>query len=389
MSKKINLSSATIMQVLPSLVTGGVERGTVDVAKAIINDGGRSIVVSSGGPMTNELVRSGAEHFQMNVASKNPINIWKNIGRLVKIIQQNKVDIIHLRSRAPAWSGWFAAKKTNTSFVTTFHGTYSGHKNPIKRRYNKIMANGVRVIAISDFIAGHIRQSYGVKSSAIRIIPRGFDPKNFNAQNISHERKIKLARQWRLPDDKLIVMLPGRLTRWKGQINFIRAIKKLDISQIHVLIVGSDQGRIKYKNELEMEIKKLKLENTINIIGHCDDMPAAYMLTDVVVSASTEPEAFGRVAVEGQAMGRMVVATDHGGSKETIVNGRTGWLVQPNDINSIADAIRVALTISPHERSIIAQNAIKHVHEKYTNELMCLRTLETYNELLTKNVISS
>ena len=389
MIKNISLSSATIMQVLPSLVTGGVERGTVDVAKAITNDGGRSIVVSSGGPMTHELVRSGIEHFQMNVDSKNPINIWKNIGKLVKIIQQNKVDIIHLRSRAPAWSGWFAAKKTNTPFVTTFHGTYSGYNNPIKRRYNKIMANGVRVIAISDFIAGHIRQSYGVKNSSIRIIPRGFDPKNFNAQNISHERKIKLAKQWRLPDDKLVVMLPGRLTRWKGQINFIRAINKLDKSQIHVLIVGSDQGRIKYKNELEMEIKKLKLENTINIIGHCDDMPAAYMLTDVVVSASTEPEAFGRVSVEGQAMGRMVVATDHGGSRETIVNGRTGWLVQPNDTNSLADAIRVALTISPQERSVIANNAIEHVHLRYTNELMCLRTLETYNELLTKNVPSS
>ena len=389
MRQKIDSSSATIMQVLPNLVAGGVERGTVDVAKAIINGGGRSIVVSSGGPMTNELVRSGSKHIKMNVASKNPINIWKNIDRLAKIIKQNKVDIIHLRSRAPAWSGWVAAKKTNTPFVTTFHGTYSGYNNLIKRRYNKIMTQGVRVIAISHFIAGHIRQRYGVNNSAIRIIPRGFDSENFSIQNISHERKIKLAKQWRLPDDKLIVMLPGRLTRWKGQINFIRAINKLDLSQIHVLIVGSDQGRVKYKNELEMEIKKLKLENTVNIIGHCDDMPAAYMLTDVVVSASTEPEAFGRVAVEGQAMGRMVVATDHGGSKETILHGRTGWLVEPNNPNSLADAIKICLNMAPQERSVISRNAITHVNSKYTNKLMCLRTLETYNELLTKNVILS
>lgn len=372
----------TVMQVLPELLTGGVERGTIDIAAAIVEGGGRSIVVSAGGPMTHELKRVGAEHFELPVASKNPFVMRQNIRRLVELAKREKVDIIHARSRAPAWSAWYASRRTGTHFVTTFHGTY-GHSNWFKRRYNAVMTKGERVIAISDFIAGHIRKVYSVPSSNIRVIPRGIDLDKFDSNNVSQERVIKLASEWRLPDDKPIILLPGRLTRWKGQSVFIKAIKELGRSDIQCLMVGSDQGREDYRRELEHEIKHHKMEDIIHVVDHCDDMPAAYMLTDVVVSASTDPEAFGRVVVEGQALGRPVIGTNHGGSKETIVDGETGWLSEPNDPKSMAEAIAKILNLTEKQRIKVSEKAISHIRENYSKEAMCAKTLVVYNELIT------
>jgi glycosyltransferase involved in cell wall biosynthesis len=245
------------------------------------------------------------------------------------------------------------------------------------------MTKGERVIAISDFIAGHIRKVYGVPSSNIRVIPRGIDLNKFDASKVSQERVIKLASEWRLPDGKPIILLPGRLTRWKGQSVFIKAIKELGRSDIQCLIVGSDQGREEYRRELEHEIKHHKMEDIIHVVDHCDDMPAAYMLTDVVVSASTDPEAFGRVVVEGQALGRPVIGTNHGGSKETIVDGETGWLSEPNDPKSMAEAIAKILNLTEKQRIKVSEKAISHIRENYSKEAMCAKTLDVYNELIT------
>ncbi len=378
----------TVMQVLPELVTGGVERGTVDVANAIVEGGGRSIVVSAGGPMTHELQRLGVEHFEMPVASKNPFVMRQNIQRLVVLAMREQVDIIHARSRAPAWSAYYAARRTKKHFITTFHGTYN-HSNWFKRRYNAVMTKGERVIAISDFIAGHIRKIYGVPSANIRVIPRGIDLEKFDIAKVSQERRIKLANEWRLPDDMSIIMLPGRLTRWKGQTIFIEAIKKLERPDIQCLMVGSAQGREDYRQELEQEIERHGMESIIHVVDHCDDMPAALLLTDVVVSASTEPEAFGRVVVEGQALGRPVIGTNHGGSKETIIDGETGWLAEPNDPASLAAAIGKILDLSEEQRVKVSENAIRHIHDNYSKEIMCARTLDVYNELIAGDANSS
>ena len=378
----------TVMQVLPELVTGGVEQGTVDIAAAIIEGGGSSIVVSAGGPMVQELKRSGVEHYLLPVNSKNPLTMRRNVNHLSKIAQDRQVDIIHARSRAPAWSAWRAALETKKHFVTTFHGTY-GHSNWFKRRYNEVMTKGDRIIAISNFIAGHILKVYGVPPSTIRVIPRGIDINKFNPNNVSQERRIKLASEWRLPDDKPIIILPGRLTRWKGHSVLIEAIKKLGRKDIQCLIVGSDQDRENYRRELERQIENFGMQDIMHVVGHCNDMPAAYMLTDIVISASTDPEAFGRIMVEGQALGRLVIGSNHGGSTETVINGQTGWLVEPNDPDRLADKLNFALNLTEAQRDNITKTAIWHIQKNYSKQLMCNKTLEVYNELILGKTVQS
>ncbi len=234
---------ATVLQVLPALgASGGVERGTVEIAGAVVEAGGRALVASAGGPMTHDLKRVGAEHVPLPVDSKNIFTMRANVGRLANLIRTEKVDIVHARSRAPAWSAFFAAKQTGTHFITTFHGTYSAG-NWLKRRYNSIMTRGERVIALSGFIAGHVRRVYGVPPSRIRVIHRGVDLARFDPAEVGAERVVTLAAEWRLPDGVPVVMLPGRLTRWKGQAVFIRAIAELGRRDIRCILVGSDQGR--------------------------------------------------------------------------------------------------------------------------------------------------
>ncbi|MDP6642460.1 MAG: glycosyltransferase family 4 protein [Rhodospirillales bacterium] len=373
----------TVLQVLPALVTGGVERGTVDIAEAIVQAGGRALVVSEGGPMVGELNRAGAEHFVLPLATKNPFAIYKNIAHLSELITREQVDIVHARSRAPAWSAWHAAKRTGRAFITTFHGTY-GHTSAAKRWYNSIMTRGERVIAISDFIGGHVHQVYGVSAARIRVVHRGIDMIRFDAANINSERVIHLAEVWRLPDGQPVVMLPGRLTRWKGQSVFIEAVKRLNRPGVQFLMVGSDQGRYDYRRELEQHIEAEGMTGMIHVIDHCDDMPAAYMLTDVVVSASTEPEAFGRVVAEAQALGRPVIATDHGGARETVIDGETGWLTKPGDADSLARAMALALDQSDEDRQAFAERSVAHIRKNFSKDRMCAETLEVYEEVLSE-----
>ena len=373
---------ATVLQVLPALdAGGGVERGTVEIAAAIVEAGGRALVASAGGAMVHELSRVGAEHYTLPLASKNPAVIHANVMHLAGLITDQGADIVHARSRAPAWSAYFAARRTGTHFVTTFHGTY-GSGNRVKRRYNSVMTRGKRVIAISHFIAGHVRRVYGVPVSAIRVIHRGVDLDRFDPQMVGAERVVALAGKWRLPDGMPVVMLPGRLTRWKGQEVFIRAIAALSRRDIRCLLVGSDQGRSAYRRELEDLIHDWDLDEVVRIVDHCDDMPAAYMLTDLVVSASTDPEAFGRVMPEAQALGRPVIATDHGGARETVMVGETGWLTPPGDAGALSEAIGRVLALTDPARKILAAKAIDNVRRNFTRHDMCASTLDVYNEVL-------
>ena len=373
---------ATVLQVLPAMgAAGGVERGTVEVAGAIVQAGGRAIVASAGGPLVHDLARVGAEHIELPLDSKNPVTLWRNVERLATVIQANKVDIVHARSRAPAWSAWAAAKRTRRHFITTFHGTY-GAGNHFKRVYNSVMTRGERVIAISQFIASHVRQLYGVPANKIRVIHRGVDLEKFDPARVTAQRVVNLATDWMLPDGVPVVMLPGRLTRWKGQTVVIEALAKLNRKDVRCLLVGGDQGRTDYRAELERLIEARGLNQIVRLVDHCDDMAAAYMLTDVVISASTDPEAFGRVIAEAQALGRPVIATDHGGAKETIIAGETGWLVPPGDPDALAAAIDKVLQLDSAQRAALAGKAIANVRDNFSKAQMCAKTLEVYDEVL-------
>ena len=373
-----------VLQVVPALGTGGVERGTTDIASALVKAGFRAYVASRGGRLVHDLERVGATHVTLPVHSKNPFVMLRNIDRLGALIVRHDIAIVHARSRAPAWSAYIAARRHGRAFVTTFHGTYDT-SNSLKTWYNSVMIRGTRVIAISRFIAQHIRTTYEINAARIATVPRGVSIDLFDPAAVSAERMAQLAVAWRLSDDVPMVLMPGRLTRWKGQAVLIEAIARLGRQAVRCVIVGDDQGRTRYRHELENLVRRLGLEETVRIMEHCHDMPAAYMLADVVVSASTDPEAFGRVAAEAQAMGRPVVATNHGAARETVVPGTTGWLVPPGNVAALAEGLDYALGLGEAERQDIAAAARRHIAENYTVEKMCETTLDLYRDLLPRS----
>jgi glycosyltransferase involved in cell wall biosynthesis len=369
-----------VLQVLPALDAGGAERTAVDVAAALVRQGWRAVVASRGGRMQRELERAGAIHETLPVDSKNPLTMRGNIERIGEVIDRHGIRLVHARSRAPAWSARIAARRRGVPFVTTFHGTYND--NWLKHGYNAIMVKGDRVIANSEFIAAHVRGNYGVPDGRLVTIPRGIDTDRFDPARVKHERMIQLARAWRLPDSHHVVLLPGRLTRWKGQAVLIEAMAQLARRDVVAVMVGDDQGRTGYRRELERLITRLGLAGSTRLVGDCNDMQSAYALADVVVSASTDPEAFGRVAAEAQAMGRPVIASDHGGARETVRGGETGWLVPPGNAPQLAAAIELALSMTPEERAAVAAAARAHIAEHFDVRLMCERTLAVYAELI-------
>lgn len=372
--------SLHVLQILPSLDSGGVERGTVDVAAAIVKAGGKATVISSGGPLVRELERAGARHVTMAVDSKNPLKMFRNVAPLERLIRETRVDIVHARSRAPAWSARDAARRAGVPFVTTFHGTYN-FKGWAKKKYNSIMTKGERIIAISDFIAEHVRAHYAVPAERIEVIHRGIDLDVFSQRAVPPPRILALADRWRLPDGVPVIMLPGRLTRWKGQLLFLDALAQIADVELVGVVVGGDQGRSGYREEVEKRAEALGLASRVRMVGDTKDMAAAFMLADVVVSASTDPEAFGRTVVEAQAMGRPVIAPNHGASPETVQSGVTGWLVPPNDANALAAAIRAALALTPQLRQRMAEQAEFHARTKFSKARMCARTLDFYRRV--------
>jgi len=370
---------SAVLQVLPRLVTGGVERGTVEITQALTNAGWKAVVASAGGPMVREIERAGGVHVTLPLASKNPLVIHANIGRLAQVIRDHNIDIVHARSRAPAWSARAAAKRTGVHFVTTFHNAY-GAENAVKRLYNSVMARGELVIAISGFVADHITAVYGVPRERIRVIHRGVDIKRFDPEKVRAERIIKLMEEWRLPDGMPVVMLPGRLSRWKGHLVLIEAMVHLNRPAVQCLLVGS--GSAGYRKAISDAISRARAPGNFRILDNCNDMAAAYKLADVVISPATEPEGFGRVIVEAQAMGRPVIATGHGGAIETVIDKETGWLVPPGDAEALAKAIGRALDLSPEERRAMAARAIEHIRKDFTSDTMAARTIAVYEELL-------
>jgi glycosyltransferase involved in cell wall biosynthesis len=371
-----------VMQILPELGPGGAEQGCIDVAADLVASGAQALIVSNGGARVHELSRFGAEHIQMPVHSKNPLVMWQNAQKLRRLIERYRVDIVHARSRAPAWSAYWACRNLkHTHFMTTCHAPYN-IENEWKRFYNSSIIRGERVIAISHYVAEYLRDNYRVDTGKIRIIPRGIPLERFHPTTVTPERLITLSKQWRIPDGANIIMLPGRLTRWKGHHVLIEAIHKMHRKDLFCVIIGADQGRTEYRRELETTIQEKGLGGQVRIVDHCNDMPAAYMLATVVVSASTDPEGFGRVPVEAQAMGRPVIATDHGGAQETILRGQTGWLVPPNDPDALLKAIEDALSLTANQRVMLATRAMAHVADNFTREQMTGHTLDVYAELL-------
>ena len=370
-----------ILQILPRFESGGVERGTLEIATAIAEAGWTSLVASAGGQLEHQLARVGAQHYRLPLERKNAVVIYRNIGRLSKVIAEAGVDIVHARSRAPAWSGYFAARRTGRHFMTTYHGTYFGG-GALKRLYNSVMVRGERVIIASRFIHNHVVDRYEAPAERLRLIPRGVDIRRFDPEKINQERIATLAATWRLPDGVPVVMLPGRLTSWKGQDVMIEAVAKLGRRDLCCVLVGEQEHHGGVRTRLEQKIERLGISGIVRIVGVCADMPAAYMLADVVVSASTKPESFGRTILEAQAMGRPVIATDHGGASETIKSGDIGWLVSPGSADEMARALDGALSLGLDERTRLAARSSDHVRTHFTVEAMCMRTLEVYRELL-------
>ena len=359
-----------MLQVLPALEAGGVERGTLEIASALRDAGARPLVVSAGGRMAAKL---GANHICLPVDTKNPLGLWRNVIRLEALITREKVDLVHARSRAPAWSSRVAARRAGIPFVTTFHGTY-GARSAAKRAYNRIMLRGDRIIAVSEFIAAHMRETYDCPPARIRVVHRGIDPAVFNPAVISPHEKTELRTSWGIPAGASVVLLPGRLTRWKGHAILIEALRRLDDASVVAVFAGGTE-RQGYRRELQELADGLP----VRFIGHADNMTAIYAASDIAVSASIDPEAFGRVITEAGAMGLPVVASSLGAAREILLDGETGWLVPPGDAASLAGGIRLALAATS---PAFAARARAHVLAHFTLARMCAGTLAVYEELL-------
>ena len=379
----LDIKNYSVLQVLPHLNSGGLVSGAIEVSEALQKSGMRSFVASEGGRREREIIRTGGKVFNFSLGSKNPLIIFLNIYKLSRIIKKYKINIIHARSRAPAWSAYFAAKKMGIPFVATFHGTYSIQNN-LKKKYNSIMVKADKVIAISSFINKHILSNYKVDQEKIVTVHRGINIEKYDYLKVSNERLIAFSKKFNIPEDSFVILLPGRITRWKGHILLIEAISKLKRSDIICLFVGDLQGRNKYFAELNKTIDKFKLKNNFRIIANQSDMSVIYKLSDVVVSASLEPEAFGRVVAEAQAMGRPTVAVNHGGGPEIIIDGVTGWLFRPGDANDLAEKINKALNLNIDDREKMSVKAIERAKLNFNNEMMCAKKLNIYAELINK-----
>lgn len=388
----------TILQIIPELDTGGAELSTIEIAEAIERAGGRAIVLSEGGRLVQRLRDTGAELQFFPAAAKNPVRLWWNSRRIAEVVRRDGVDLIHARSRAPAWSALLAARNTGLPFVTTYHGAYNEH-SPAKRLYNSVMARGDVVIANSHYTADLIRMRYGTPLPRLRVIYRGVDDRWFDAAKVAAQRVADLRKAWGVPPGGRIILNAARLTRWKGQSVLIEAARLLHVQDRlgHgvVMLAGDAQGRGRYQRELEREAAKAGLSERVRIVGHVNDMPAAFLAAHVAVIASIEPEAFGRAAAEAQMMGTPVIATDIGAPPETVLSAprvgageATGWLVPPNDAARLAQALVAALTLSPAERKAMGARAQAHVARNFSLEGMKQQTLKVYDGLLGTHLAS-
>ena len=381
-------SNIKVLQVIPRLGYGGAETGCYDIAHYLPEKNCKSFLVTSGGELTKFVDKKKVKLIRLPVHSKNPILILLNSLILVGIILFFNITIVHARSRAPAWSCLFATKLTRRKFVTTFHGTYN-FSGKIKKFYNSVMVRSDLIIAGSNFIFSHIKENYTeflkLKSKFL-VIFRGINVDYFDPSTKLEIEEKKLLQKWEINKDKKIILVPGRLTSWKGQQLLIEAMNlvkiELGYEACHVVILGSDQGRELYKKKLIRLTEQYRLTNQIKFINHCKDMALAYKVSDIVISPSIEPEAFGRVAVEAQSMEKIIIASNIGGSNETIINEKSGLLFEAGNMNDLSKKIIKAITMDETSLELIGKEGRKNIINKFNVEKMCFSTYSEYKRLL-------
>jgi glycosyltransferase involved in cell wall biosynthesis len=383
MSSKIN-----VLQVIPKLGYGGAETGCYDIAHYLSENKCKSYIVTSGGDLIKFIDKKKVKLIRLPVHSKNPLLIFLNALILIGIILIFKISIVHARSRAPAWSCLLATKLTGRKFVTTFHGTYN-FSGKLKKFYNSIMVRSDLIIAGSNFIFSHIKNNYSEFLKLNRkflVIFRGINVDYFDPTTKFENDEKKLLQNWEINKEKKIILMPGRLTSWKGQKLLIEAINlvkiELGYEAFHVVILGDDQGRDLYKKELVRLTEQYRLTNQIKFIKHCKDMALAYKVSDIIISASIEPEAFGRVAVEAQSMEKLIIASNIGGSNETIIDEKTGFLFESGDAHSLSKKIIKAITMDETSLDLIGKEGRKNIIKKFNVEKMCFSTYSEYKRLL-------
>ena len=372
-----------ILQILPSLQMGGVERGTIEIARALKEAGIPNAVASAGGPMVESLERLGVPHFTLPLKSKNPFTIRANAGRIAALAKKEGVTLMHVRSRAPAWSTHWASRKCGIPWISTFHGVYGTTPGFLKIPYNRIMLKALRTICVSDYVLRHVLDTYGADPAKLVRIHRGADTEAFCPDRISPEKIYKKkCMQYHFPEELPVITLPGRLTFWKGQTVFLEALTLMRHKKLGVLFIGSDQGRTAYSDYLREQASKLPDETKVVFRDHTHEMQKVYALSDIVVNASSaQPEAFGRTIPEAQAMGRLVVATAHGGACETIEDGKTGWLVPPGDAQALATRLDEILDMTEAQKDAVRTAAVESVRANFSTAKMCAATLDLYREL--------
>ena len=381
-------SNIKVLQVIPKLGYGGAETGCYDIAHYLPENGCQSFIVTSGGELTKFIDRKKVKLIKLPVHSKNPLMILINTIFLVGIILFYKISIVHARSRAPAWSCLFATKLTKRKFVTTFHGTYN-FSGKFKKFYNSVMVRSDLIIAGSNFIFSHIKEKYSeflTSKKKFLVIFRGINVDYFDSSTKIESDEKNLLQKWKINDKKKIILLPGRLTSWKGQELFIEAINltkiELGYEAFHAVILGNDQGRDLYRKKLVRLTEQYRLTNQIKFIDHCKDMALAYKVSDIIVSASIEPEAFGRVAVEAQSMQKLIIASNIGGSNETINDEKTGFLFKSGDANSLSKKIIRGLTMDETSVNRMGKEGRNNIIKKFNVEKMCFSTYSEYKRLL-------
>ena len=381
-------SNLKVLQVIPKLGYGGAETGCYDIAHYLAENNCKSFIVTSGGDLLKFVDKKKVTVIRLPVNSKNPLLILINSIILIGIILFNNISIVHARSRAPAWSCLLATKITGRKFVTTFHGTYN-FKSKLKKFYNSVMVRSNLIIAGSNFIFSHIKENY-LKylndKKKLMVIFRGINVDYFDSTTKIEVDEKKLLKKWDIEKDKKIILLPGRLTYWKGQEIFIEAINLVNIElgyeAFYVVILGSDQGRDLYKKKLIRLSEQYRMTNQIRFIDHCKDMALAYKVSDIVVSASIEPEAFGRVAVEAQSMEKLIIASNIGGSNETIIDEKTGYLFENGNAKSLSQKILKAITLDETSLKTFGIEGRKNIIQKFNVEKMCFSTYSEYKRIL-------
>lgn len=379
----------TILQVIPALESGGVEIETLEIANAIIAAEGKALIASRPGKIASDALARGIELKNLPLDTKNPFQIYKNTKLLKDLILKEKVDIVHVRSRAPAWSVYKAARELNIPFVTTYHAAYSS-KTSFKSLYNSVMAKGDRVIAISQFILDHLTEKYSKNAwfdpSKIRLIHRGVDFHYFDPSTISFQDVQQLRENWGISPGTRIILLPGRISRTKGQDLLIKALSLMKHINVTTIFVGSAQGHESYRDNLLHLASSLGLEDRVKWVPPCLNIAVAYQLTDMVVCPSLVPEGFGRVLTEAQAMKKPIIASDHGAAREVIVDRETGWLTPPGDAKALAKAIDYAFDLPQKSFQEMGEKGRDRVKASFSKEAMSSKTIALYQELLSQKI---